>query len=201
MIDRKLHLIPSGIIGGFNKRIQELLRIPTYTPKISDVMRPTLITGILKGDADSPNPGVPAIISAIKNAEGNIAILTTPEERGILRGTVSSETWTAIANKYIILTVPDNKKWVIKGFTAKRSGGGNITADRFIWSISPKISTGFETNVSIRDTGTGNTEDLFLLTNNITLQPGSVFKVYIYVTAWVSDGDITVKVLHQEYDI
>ena len=196
MIDRKLHLIPSGIIGGFNKRIQELLRIPTYTPKISDVMRPTLTSGILKGDASSPNPGVPVLINAIKSEESNlISLLTSNIQRTRLRIISQTTSFEGTGTKSVEIKIPSGKRWIIHGTSLKWTGTATVSKN-FMAVVIKAVTYRLKENATATNSVFYNMDNSEL---NYTLEGGDILKGYHVVSADTS-GTAVLNILYEEYD-
>lgn len=189
MVEEKSEL-RSGITAPFNKRLNEALQFNPQMPfNIENSVTPSQLIGILKGEQGTP--GLPAAISAVKDDNNLIMLAVSPIERGILKISQSTVTFTGAATFTITETVPVNKKWILKGYTFDITGTATLTysANYEINSIGITIYAG--------STATSN---LSMINNSLILPPGTKFNVN-YIVSANTNGVGRLRLLYQELDI
>lgn len=192
MVEEKSEL-RSGITAPFNKRLNEALQFNPQMPfNIGNTVIPSQLIGVLKGEQGTP--GLPAAISAVKDSNNLIMLVTTPIERGILKLNQSSSTLSNAGGETLNLnfTVPQNKKWVLKGVAT--------TVGTFVGTFSSSTLYLLDNAIS-QPLATSATPTLtFNPTITYTLEPGMSVRIRLITTAWTS-GQLAIYLAYQEFEI
>lgn len=124
------------------------------------------------------------------NVSGVLAV-----EAGNLKVTAAPTTFSNAGGETINvdLTVPVNKKWIIKNVSL---GTSTFVGTHTATNIVAKPTVGTDSFLYLK-TGSSLSENL---SNNIVLSAGMVLRFQMTTTAWTS-GQKECKVLHQDIDV
>ena len=121
----------SGVTAGFNKNLAEALQLEADTTySIDNLVRPSLMTGVLKGSVGTP--GLVAAISAEKDAIGNIR-LSTSGATALTGKTFIYKNVTATNGTQTLYTVPAGKTfYIISAGLTYHASNDDLNANLFI---------------------------------------------------------------------
>ena len=184
----------SGITAPFNKSINEVYHFSPQMPfYIENSLVPSALIAVLKGEQGTP--GLPAALSAVKDNNNLVGLITSPVERGLLKLEKEEATPTGVGVTSVDQKVPTGKKWTIKTCQFSTVAGVGMTiTDISIYVVRPDGSV----NIRVAQGSGGSL--IINYPQTLTLPEDWILRISATLSGYTS-GSLKSTILYQEYDI